>query len=83
MTLAAVRAFQTAHNLASNGVVAATTWQALLQYAPAKVLWTNAGAKIPRAAGYRLAMPVPKSAGLRAKRDEIPGSLGAGAPPRR
>jgi hypothetical protein len=77
-TLAAVTAFQTAHGLGVDGVIGPQTWQALLRYAPAKVTWTKAGARVARAAG-RLTRPVPKSASLPAKRNEIPGSIGAGA----
>jgi Putative peptidoglycan binding domain len=76
-TLAAVTAFQTAHGLTVDGVIGPQTWQALLRYAPAKVTWTKAGARAVRAAGI-LTRPVPKSASLPAKHDELHGSIGAG-----
>jgi peptidoglycan hydrolase-like protein with peptidoglycan-binding domain len=77
-TLAAVTAFQTAHGLSADGVIGPQTWQALLRYAPAKVTWTKSGALAVRAAGAgRLTRPVPKSASLPAKHDELHGSIGA------
>jgi peptidoglycan hydrolase-like protein with peptidoglycan-binding domain len=42
-TLANVEAFQTAHAIASTGVVEAATWTALLALAPVPVDWTGAG----------------------------------------
>jgi hypothetical protein len=84
-TKAAVEAFQSAHGLTVDGMLGAATWSALLRYPPARVLWTRTGARITRgirsaaqAAGYQLVAPVPASAGLPAKRDEIPARLGAG-----
>jgi peptidoglycan hydrolase-like protein with peptidoglycan-binding domain len=84
-TLAAVQAFQTAKGLTVDGIIGPATWAALLQYAPATVLWTSTGAQVnpairsrARAAGARLVLPVPKNARLHAKRNEIPAHLGAG-----
>jgi Putative peptidoglycan binding domain len=79
-TQAAVGAFQRAHGLPADGVIGPRTWQALLRYAPARVTWTNGGAHAARTSGGSRTMPVPTSALLRARRDEIPGSLGAGRP---
>jgi hypothetical protein len=81
-TLTAVASFQAAHGLSVDGLVGPATWQALLRYGPARVQWTSAGARTARAAGFGLTMPLPKSAKLRARHNEIPGSLGAGAPKR-
>jgi hypothetical protein len=82
-TQSAIESFQSTHGLAVDGVIGAATWQALLRYAPAPVHWTRAGAKIARAAGFSLTMPVPKSSRLPAKRNEIAGAGGAGWPRRR
>ena len=83
-TLAAVENFQSAHGLPVDGVIGTLTWQALLRYAPASVKWVHRGKRIvatpasARRAG--IVEPVPKSASLRAKRDEIAGAGGAGRP---
>jgi hypothetical protein len=79
-TVTAVQTFQSAHGLPVDGVIGQTTWQALLRYRPAAVHWTAGGARTVRAAGVSSLMQVPASAHLRAKRDEIPGALGAGRP---
>jgi Putative peptidoglycan binding domain len=82
-TVAAVEAFQTAHGLIPDGILGPATWQALLRFAPAPVVWTtNHGkrsATIASLHGKRL-LRIPKSASMHAKRDEIPGSLGSGRP---
>jgi len=85
-TVAAVRRFQLAHGLIADGVIDAATWQALLAYPAAQVLWTRTGARLPspyaalHAAVARdaLVQPVPASAHLHARRDEIPSGVGAG-----
>jgi hypothetical protein len=82
-TQSAVTHFQTAHGLKATGVVDPVTWQALLRYPPVNVTWTSKGAQASAASGDRaLRLPAPSSAGLRAKRYEIPGHLGAGRLPR-
>ena len=72
-TLAAVSAFQLAHGLAVDGVIGPETWRALLRYAPARVVWSSRGAQTASAASSSLTLPVPKSARLPAKRNEIAG----------
>jgi hypothetical protein len=77
----AVSGFQAAHGLQASGTIGTLTWQALLRYRPVTVTWTSGGAKAARAAsdtsvGTR--WPVPWSASLPAKRDEIAGAGGAG-----
>jgi hypothetical protein len=88
-TQAAVLAFQVAHGLVPDGRVGTQTWGALLHYPPARIVF-GARAAVRRATllrasraggrGIRLPEPVPKSASLPAKRDEIPGAGGAGRP---
>jgi hypothetical protein len=75
-TVAAVKAFQAAHGLKPDGAVGTATWRALLRYAPVAVTWTRGGARV--ASAGRLTLPVPNSAGLRAKRNEIAGAGGRG-----
>ena len=84
-TQAAVVSFQTAQGLTPDGIVGPATWAALVHYAPAQVTWTHTGAVAASAADVRgarggrpLRLAVPKSAQLRAKRDEIAGAGGAG-----
>jgi hypothetical protein len=82
-TQAAVESFQVAENLPATGLIDQSTWQALLRFAPASVHWTLIGKRTTATvAGGPRTLPVPKSASLPAKRDEIPGSGGAGRPPR-
>jgi hypothetical protein len=79
---AAVLAFQLAHGLTTDGIIGPETWAALLRYRPASIKFTVRGsirADAISASGTRSA-PVPASAALPAKRDEIPRSLGAGRP---
>jgi len=83
-TQTAVLVFQTAHGLTPDGVIGPATWQALLRYRPARIVWGYAGhsrratvTSVPGAAAVRYAA-VPKSASRPAKRDEIPRAGGAG-----
>jgi hypothetical protein len=71
-TLSAVRQFQAAHGLATDGKVGTFTWQALLRYPPVRVQWTKGGARTASVArGGVVTALVPASARLRAKRYEI------------
>ena len=82
-TADAVRSFQTANGLPVTGQVDADTWPVLLKSAPEPIDWVakaRASARGARAAGARAATAGPPpsangpaSAGLPAKRDEIPG----------
>src|SRR5262249_4376702 len=83
-TQAAVVSFQPAQGLTPDGIVGPATWAALVHYAPVQVTWTHTGAVAASAADVRgarsgrsLRLAVPKSAHLRAKRDEIAGAGGA------
>jgi peptidoglycan hydrolase-like protein with peptidoglycan-binding domain len=84
-TASAVRAFQTAAGLPVTGEVDAATWPALLRATPIAVDWTAQAKATARAAGAatasaaaaaRAGLPAgsngPSSAGLPAKRYEIP-----------
>jgi Putative peptidoglycan binding domain len=83
-TVAAVKGFQAAHGLFTDGIVGPETWQALLRYPPAPIHWgAKASASRASIASVSGTTPLPKSASLRAKRDEIPGNGGAGRPPAR
>jgi hypothetical protein len=89
-TVSDVMAFQRAHRLGVDGIVGPQTWAALLRYRPARVDWTTdrrlatvqrlrtaaAAARAGRVPA--LTLPVPLSASAHARRDEIPGALGAG-----
>ena len=87
-TRLAVQAFQTAHGLAADGVVGPETWRALLHYRPLVVRWVHRGRRtiaanaLTAAAGPPprgpVTLPVPASASLPARRDEIPAGLGSG-----
>jgi peptidoglycan hydrolase-like protein with peptidoglycan-binding domain len=85
-TQQAVQAFQSAHGLTADGVVGTATWTALLRYRTARITWTTRhGARMTMAGragsrGTRLA-PVPQSATIPARRDEIAGAGGAGGHP--
>jgi hypothetical protein len=91
-TLLDVQAFQTAHGLTPDGVIGPATWAALLRYRIARVTWTvtkrhdkatvtsAAITAAERATATPLVQPVPASASLPAKRDEIAGAGGRGRP---
>lgn len=78
-TKAAVKRFQSAHGLTADGLIGTSTWIALLRYAPASVTWTKGGARVALAASGGL-QPVPKSARLRPKGNELHGAPGRGRP---
>jgi hypothetical protein len=88
-TLLQVENFQTAHGLTPDGVIGPETWQALLRYKPAYILWADGAsvharrqalASAASTSGVAGVEPVPKSASRPAKHDEIPGNGGAGTP---
>jgi Putative peptidoglycan binding domain len=89
-TYNAVLAFQAKHGLTTDGELGPDTWAALLRYKPVHVDWSldrrlAAGAQLRTAAASlgaggspTVTLPVPLSASDPARRNEIPGSLGAG-----
>jgi hypothetical protein len=85
ITRRAVLLFQSAHGLIADGIIGPATWTALLRYRPVYIKWNVRGTMRPAAisdtggAGVRDA-PVPSTATVPAKRDEIPGHAGAGRP---
>jgi hypothetical protein len=78
-TRSAVKAFQSAHHLTSDGVIGSGTWSALLRYSPARVTFTKRKTRLAAVAA-RNVFPVPASARVRPRRNEIPPRLGAGRP---
>ncbi len=91
-TLLDVQAFQTSHGLTPDGIIGPETWAALLRYRIARVKWSVAphhdtatvtSAAITaaeRATPAPLVEPVPASASLPARRNEIAGAGGRGRP---
>lgn len=78
LTLAATKSFQRAHGLAANGLINTATWDALLRYRAAHIVWTKNAA----VAASGLLTPIPENASLPDKRDELAGVSEAGSPPR-
>ena len=76
-TQAAVERFQGAHGLAATGLIDTDTWEALLRYQPAHVVWTKS-AVVARSGG--ILTPLPQNASLPDRRDELAGAGGAGSP---
>ncbi len=81
-TRRAVLGFQRARGLGADGIIGPATWSALLRYRAVYIKWNVRGTMRPAAisdAGGRRsarAAPVPASASIPAKRDEISGRLG-------
>jgi Putative peptidoglycan binding domain len=78
-TLAATKRFQRAHGLAANGLIDTATWDALLRYRAAHIVWTKNAVV---AAAHRDLTPIPENASLPDKRDELAGAPSAGSPHR-
>jgi len=82
----AVSRFQAAHRLPANGVITPATWSLLLRYQPMAVKWTATKRSlraVVASAGARPGtetLPVPASASLRAKRNELGSNVGQGSP---
>jgi hypothetical protein len=77
-TRSAVMRFQRAHSLPAIGLIGPATWQALLRYAPVQVHWTKSGAHTAVLARAGASAPVPNSASLPARGNEISRSHGRG-----
>jgi hypothetical protein len=80
----AVQDFQTTHHLPVTGALDPVTWNALLRYRTARVTWVKRNhhlqATVTR--GGTRVVPVPRSASLPERRNEIAGAGGAGHPRR-
>ena len=92
-TQVAVEAFQQSHTLPVTGVIGPTTWTALLAYPTPGISWTlkkkqlsatvtPAIARRARRSASPLVLPVPESASLPERRNELhgAGSSGGDAP---
>jgi hypothetical protein len=77
-TMQAVKNFQSALGLSASGLITASTWRALLRYVPAPVHWTRDVRAAADGGGGTPYMPVPKSASLKARADELRGHPGRG-----
>lgn len=90
-TRTAVKNFQAARGLTTDGIIGPQTWSALLRYRPISVVWgaqthfTRALASGVRAdgGGVRYEAAVPRSASAPARRNEIASAGGAGGHPGR
>jgi peptidoglycan hydrolase-like protein with peptidoglycan-binding domain len=81
-TQTTVGQFQLATGLPATGMIDPSTWQSLLRYRPAAVTWIKRhGKTLAMTSRGSLALPVPASASLPARRYEIPRDLGAGRRP--
>jgi hypothetical protein len=80
LTKRALERFQSAHGLSPSGLIDTDTWDALLRYRAAHVVWTRRQTATV-AATRRGLTPLPENASLPDKRDEIAGAGGAGYPP--
>jgi peptidoglycan hydrolase-like protein with peptidoglycan-binding domain len=78
--LAAVKDFQATQGLTVDGLIGTMTWGALLRYKPVKVTWVAKGSKVTAQTAAANRFPVPASASLRARRNEIAHAGGAGSP---
>jgi hypothetical protein len=82
-TLAAVKRFQRAHGLPATGLIDTNTWNALLRYRAAHVVWTKRAVVASASASARGGLtPLPQNASLPDKRDELAGAPSAGYPAR-
>jgi peptidoglycan hydrolase-like protein with peptidoglycan-binding domain len=81
-TMTAVENLQLAHGLPVTGVIDPGTWTVLLRYRTARVKWVSGknGLSASAARGGTEVLPLPKSAHLKAKRNELAGAGGAGRP---
>ncbi|HSO99217.1 MAG TPA: peptidoglycan-binding domain-containing protein [Solirubrobacteraceae bacterium] len=78
-TRTAVINFQAAHGLSPTGLIDEATWHRLLRYAPVAVHWSRdrAVASVARS-GSSLTLPVPRSAHLHDRGEELRGRFGRG-----
>lgn len=88
LTRAAVKLFQADHHIDPTGIIDGTTWDALLKVKPASVTWVSSHGKLTakqaltaaRRRPGELTQPLPVSAKLRARRNELHGNVGQGRP---
>jgi hypothetical protein len=82
-TQLAVRSFQSATGISSTGLINGTTWRALLRYTPMYVRWASDARAASDGKSSSGLTPVPKSAALKAKGNELHGAPGRGHASRR